>query len=176
MNTIRKTTLAAFIVTFILCALFWVILTGSFAAQELIAGALVSALVAWFSAKFFVHHNAFWLFNPGRFFSLLYYCLVVFIWELIKANVDMARRALSPKLNINPGIVRVPVSLKSDYGLAMLADSITLTPGTITLDIEQEDCQTWFYIHWIDVSELDRNKAGANIKGTLEKWVGRIWK
>ncbi len=176
MNTIRKTTMSAFIVTFILCAAFWVILTGSFAAQELIAGALVSAVVAWFSAKFFVHHNAFWLFNPGRFFSLIYYCLVVFVWELIKANVSMALIALSPKLNINPGIVRVPVSLESDYGLAMLADSITLTPGTITVDMEQEEDRTWFYIHWIDVSEFDREKAGDDIKGTMEKWVRRIWK
>lgn len=176
MNTTRKTTLSAFIVTFILCAVFWVILTGSFAAQELIAGALASALVAWFSAKFFVHHNAFWLFHPGRFFSLIYYCLVVFMWELIKANVSMARYALSPKLKINPGIVRVPVSLESEYGLAMLADSITLTPGTITMDIEQEEGKTWFYIHWIDVTQFDRDKAGDDIKGTLEKWVGRIWK
>ena len=176
MNTIRKTTLSAFIVTFILCAAFWVILTGSFAAQELIAGALVSALVAWFSAKFFVHDNAFWLFHPGRFFSLLYYCLVVFVWELIKANVNMARLALSPKLNINPGIVRVPVSLESDYGVAMLADSITLTPGTITVDVEQEEGKTWFYIHWIDVTEFDREKAGEDIKGTMEKWIRRIWK
>ena len=100
----------------------------------------------------------------------------IFPWELIKANWDMARRALSPKLRINPGIVRVPVDVPTEYGKTMLANSITLTPGTITMDIDESGGQTWYYIHWIDVQETERTAAGEMIKGRMEKWVRRIWK
>ncbi len=172
----KKATFPAFFSTFILCAVFWLFLTGSFATQELIAGTLISAIVALFSARFLIHENAFWLWNPARLFYLLIYCIIVFPWELLKSNWDVAKRALSPKLPVNPGIVKIPVDVKSDYGKAMLADSITLTPGTITLDIEEEEGRPWYYIHWIDVKETDGQKAGVMIKGTLEKWVGRIWK
>ena len=102
--------------------------------------------------------------------------VIIFMWELIKANWDVAKRALNPKLPVNPGIVKVPVNLKSEYGLSTLANSITLTPGTITMDVVDQNKQTYFYIHWIDVATEDPVEAGDAIKGTLEKWIGRIWK
>jgi len=173
---LKKATFPAYLSTFVLCAAFWLLLTGSFDKQELIAGAIVSVAVALFSARFLIHENAFWLLNPVKFFSLLIYSLFVFPWELLKANLDVAFRAFSAGPRVNPGIVKVPVGLTSDYGKAMLADSITLTPGTITMDIVEEEGQTWYYIHWIDVKDTDGEKAGDMIKGTLEKWVRRIWK
>ncbi|NCC69481.1 MAG: hypothetical protein EOM14_15075 [Clostridia bacterium] len=68
----KKATFPAFMSTFVLCAAFWLLLTGSFDKQELIAGAIVSVAVALFSAKFLIHENAFWLFNPVKFFSLIF--------------------------------------------------------------------------------------------------------
>jgi multicomponent Na+:H+ antiporter subunit E len=170
----RKTTFGAWFATFVLCYFFWILLTGSFDWQELVAGAVVSAGVALFSARWFVHES------PGRFFSgrlfiLIWYCVAIFPWELIKANCDMAKRALSPKLKINPGIIKVPVDVPTEYGKTMLANSITLTPGTITVDIDEHEGQTWYYIHWIDVVETDRTAAGEIIKGRMEKWLRRIW-
>ena len=108
---------------------------------------------------------------------MIWYSVIIFGWELIKANVDVAKRALKPgPLNIHPGIVKVPVDLTSEYGISMLANSITLTPGTITMDIaEDRKGRKWFYIHWIDVAEQDPEKAGDAIKGTMEKWIRRIW-
>ena len=169
MEAKRKTTFGAWFATFVLCYFFWILLTGSFAWQELVAGAVVSAGVA-----LFVHES------PGRFFSgrlfiLIWYCVAIFPWELIKANCDMAKRALSPKLKINPGIIKVPVDVPTEYGKTMLANSITLTPGTITVDIDEHEGQTWYYIHWIDVVETDRTAAGEIIKGRMEKWLRRIW-
>ncbi len=172
----KKANLPSIISTFIVCYVLWIVLTWSFTAQELIAGAVVSLLTAIFSARFFIHGDAFYLFNPKRFFTLIFYCLVIFVKELWKANVDVAKRALNPKLPINPGIVKVPVDLKSEYGLAMLANSITLTPGTITMDIVEEDGKNYYYIHWIDVAVQDGKEAGEAIKGTLEKWIGRVFK
>ena len=57
----------------------------------------------------------------------------------------------------------------------MLANSITLTPGTITMEVTEEDDQTYFYIHWIDVTETDGKLAGDAIKGALEKGVRRVF-
>lgn len=180
MKSLRKTTLSAFFSTFVFCMAFWLLITWSVAPEELIAGVLVSAAVSLFSARFFIHESAFWFFNPAKLLVGVFYCAVIFPWELLKANWDMAKRALSPSMKIHPGIVRVPVSLQSDNGQALLADSITLTPGTITMNVEETSMPTgeraYFFIHWIDVTELNRVKAGDIIKGNMEKWVRRIYK
>ena len=179
----KKATMSAVLSTALLCFLFWLLITGQVvslfkgqaSAQVLIAGAIVSIVTALFSARFFVHKKAFYLLNPVKLLSFVFYCLVIFVWELTKANIDMAKRALSPKLNINPGIVKIPVELKSEYAQAMLANSITLTPGTITMDMVEEKGKLYYYIHWIDVAETEAAKAGDAIKGTLEKWIRGIW-
>jgi multicomponent Na+:H+ antiporter subunit E len=140
----------------------------------MIAGAVVSLAAALFTSGFFIHENAFRLANPVRFGALIAY-VFIFLGELVKANLDVARRCFGGCREVNPGIVKVPVELEGDYAQAMLANSITLTPGTITLDIAEQDGKTWYYIHWIDVAETDREKAGKIIKGRLEKGIRRIW-
>jgi len=180
---LKKTNFPAFLSTAIVCYIFWLLITGQIvsiftggaSAQVLIAGAVISILVALFSSRFFIHKKAFYLYNPVKFFIMLFYCIIIFMWELIKANVNVAFKALSPKMKINPGFVKVPCELKSEYALSMLANSITLTPGTITMDIVDQGKQTYYYIHWIDVETEDPKAAGDSIKGTMEKWIRRIW-
>ena len=172
----QKMRFPAVISTFIVCFAFWVLLTWSFEIQELAAGAVVSLAVALFAGRFFVHAKSFWFFNPVKLVNLIIYVLFIFPVELIKANWDVAKRCFGGCKNVNPGIVKVPVDLESDYGQAMLANSITLTPGTITMDIAEEEGQTYYYIHWIDVATAEPKEAGDAIKGTLEKGVGRIFK
>ena len=172
----QKMRFPAVISTFIVCFAFWVLLTWSFEIQELAAGAVVSLAVALFAGRFFVHAKSFWFFNPVKLVNLIIYVLFIFPFELVKANWDVAKRCFGGCKNVNPGIVKVPVDLESDYGQAMLANSITLTPGTITMDIAEEEGQTYYYIHWIDVTAPSGKEAGDAIKGTLEKGVGRIFK
>ncbi len=180
----KKTKFSAFLSTAIVCYIFWLLITGQIvsiftgdaSAQVLIAGGIVSILVSLFSARFFIHEKAFFLFNPLRLVVAIFYCIVVFGWELIKANVNVAVKAFGPKSKINPGIVKVKSELKSEYALSMLANSITLTPGTITLDIaEDKNGDNYYYIHWIDVETTDMEKAAGSIKGRMEKWIRRIW-
>ncbi len=170
-----KTKFPAVVSTFVVCYAFWVLLTWTFTVQELAAGAVVSLAVALFSARFFIHERAFWLFNPVKLGSALLFWLILFPVEMIKANVDVAKRCFGGCKNVNPGIVKVPVDLKSDYGQAALANAITLTPGTITMDVAEEDGQTYYYIHWIDVTKPSGQEAGDAIKGTLEKGLRRVW-
>jgi len=171
-----KTKIPAVIATFVLCMGFWVLLTWNFSSGELTAGALVSLAAALFASRFMVHEKAFWLFNPAKLFGLIYYVLIVFPVELIKANVDVAKRCFGGCKNVNPGIVKIPVDVESEYGQAMLANSITLTPGTITMEVTEEEGQTYYYVHWIDVTAPSGKEAGDAIKANLEKGVRRVFK
>ena len=170
----RKTKASAVIAAFVVCFAFWLLLTWSVKPQELIAGAVVSLAAALFSARFFIHEKAFWLANPAKFFTGLCYWLFIFPGELIKANVNMAKLVLGGCKNVRPGIVKIPSELQSDYGRAARANSITLTPGTITMEIAEEEGQAQYYVHWIE-AESDGAEAGEAIKGRMEKWIGRFW-
>lgn len=179
----EKKSITAVLSTTLICWVFWLLITGQAAAllkgmpslQVLLAGGIVSLGTALFSARFFIHRDAFFLLRPVRLLRLLAYCCLRFPVELIRANIDVALRALRPSLPVNPGIVRVPVGLTSEYAQAMLADSITLTPGTITMDIAEADGQVYYYVHWIDVKSTDPEEAGEQIKGILEKKIRGIW-
>jgi multicomponent Na+:H+ antiporter subunit E len=152
----------------------WVLITWSFTVQELAAGVLVSIATALFSSRFFVHGDSYRFFNPAKIFSLLGYSVTFFV-ELVKANLDMAKRVYGGCKAVNPGIVKVPTEMKSDYGLALLSDSITLTPGTITMDVAEEDGKNFLYVHWIDVTAESGEQAGEAIKGALEKGTRRVF-
>ena len=181
----KKANGAAVVSTMIVCYIFWLLVTGQIVEffygeaswQILAAGLIVSFAVALFSARFFIHDDTFFLANPIHILKLIGYCFGTFMIELAKANIDMAKRAFSPKLPANSGIVKVPVNLDKEYAQAMLANSITLTPGTITMDMAEDgNGQLYYYIHWIDVASQDPEEAGEMIKGALEKGIGGIWK
>jgi len=87
---------------------------------------------------------------------------------LYQANVDVAKRIISG--NINPGIVKFHPRLRTDEGKTLLADSITLTPGTLTVDIDEEG---YFYIHWINVESATPTEE--QICGPFAKWARRIF-
>ncbi len=170
-----KTTVKGVVATFIPCLIFWMLLTMSVAPRELISGGVVCLITAIVTAKFFVHSEPYKLLNPVRFVLLLFYLCVIFFWEMIKANVAMAVTVLGNK-PIHQGIVKVPIEgITNHYALALLADCITLTPGTITMDVIDEDGKISMYINWLTVTETDRVKAGEAIKGRMERWIRRIW-
>jgi len=174
--TLQKTKFSAVAATFLVCFVFWVLLDFSFKTEELLAGAVVSLLVALFASRFFIHEDAGWFLNLSRLFALIGFWCFTFPKELIKANVNMAKICFGGCKDINPGIVKIPTEMKSSYGLAALSNSITLTPGTITMEVTEEDGQTYLYVHWINVRETDPEKAGEAIKGTLENGLRRAWR
>lgn len=114
--------------------------------------------------------NTFKYFKRYLWFS---YYVPVFIWECFKANLDGAFRVIHPDLPMRPGIVKVKTALKSDLGLTLLANSLTLTPGTMTVDIDKEN--GFLYVHWIDVKSDDIDKAAELIAGKFERILKRIF-
>jgi multicomponent Na+:H+ antiporter subunit E len=147
----------------------WLLLTWTVHWQSVVVGVLVTLIAALaFGQQLPVVPLR--LFNPRRWFWLLVY-IPVFAWQCFKANLDVAMRVLSPGLQLRPGIVRMKTSLKTDIARTFLANSITLTPGTMTVEIKEDI----LYIHWIDVQSEDPEKAARIIKGPFEKLLARIF-
>lgn len=156
------------IAVFILSLLFWLLLTFSITVPNLIVGSIAAILCSAIFARYYFH-NVYKFLQPRRYFWFVVY-LFVFIWECIKANFDVAYRVLHPAMPIRPGIVKVKTSLKSDFAKTLLANSITMTPGTITVDIIGD----YMYIHWIYVRSEDPEIYTGMITGAFEKYIKKI--
>ena len=157
-----------FLFFFIFLFLFWLLLTG-LDVQEVITGLIISFLIAIILVKKTTIFADIKISFKAIVFSIVY--LFIFFWELIKSNFDVAYRVLHPKLPINPGIVKVKTNLKSRLGRIILANSITLTPGTLTVEIIDDS----YYIHWIDVTAVDIDRSTEMIVNKFEKYLEVIF-
>jgi len=162
--------LKGFFYVFILLITIWLCLTTSFKTEELFTGISISFLLALFLVGTYAKLG-FPAFTLRRFFYFLVYIFVLII-EIIKANLDVAYRVLSPRMPIKPGIVLIKTKLKQDIAKLILANSITLTPGTFTLDIIGDT----LLIHWINVRASDPEKSTEIIGRKFEKYLIEIFK
>lgn len=107
--------------------------------------------------------------NPGNFFRLLFYVFFL-MWQIILAGIDVAKRVMAPTLDISPGIVKFHTPLHGDIPTILNANSITLTPGTITVDVEKDDTGSTFWVHCISQDAVAATKEG---KGFVDKilWI-----
>lgn len=159
------------ILLFILSFLVWELLTWPADWQNSLVGVFAAAFIAYFTADMFVQRPHFFL-HPKRYLWFFYY-IFVFMWECLKANIDVAYRVIHPDKPIHPGIVKVKTTLKSDTGLTFLANSITLTPGTLSVDIDREN--GILYIHWIEVRAQDIDGATQKIVKKFERILTEIF-
>lgn len=149
--------------------LIWVIANGTLAADTLIAGVVVSAVIALAFAAFSQVYGVIRWSPKVMIYYLLY--LGVFLIELIKANLNVMRLVFSPRIEITPGIVEIKTALQSPIGRLALANSITLTPGTLVVDIKEDS----LFIHWINVSATDPVAATEEISARFEKLLKVVY-
>jgi multicomponent Na+:H+ antiporter subunit E len=147
--------------TLVLFAL-WLLLSGHYVPLLLGLGALSALLVVTIALRMDV------LDREGhpihlRPKALLYWPWLG--WEIVKSNVDVARRILSPTLPISPTVIRLKASQKSELGKVIYANSITLTPGTVSIDIDGDK---------IEVHALTREAAQALRTGDMDRRVTRF--
>lgn len=154
---------------FVALMVIWLLLTWPCDGQELAAGLVLSVVIAAVLGSIYGEEPK-RLFNPVRWFWFVVYVLY-FIYYCIRANLDVAYRVLHPDVPIRPGIVKVRTSLTSDIAKTFLANSITLTPGTLTVDIKDQD----YYIHWIYVTTDDPAEQTDTIVKRFEKILARIF-
>ena len=155
----------AFVLTSALLLAIWLLLTAPFSVPELIAGAVAATLVALLptgAQRIFADMRL----SPRAIAAAVAY-LFVFLAELVKANLDVAFRVLNPALPIRPGIVRVRTRLQSPLARTLLANSITLTPGTITVETRGDE----FFVHWIQVRDTDVEGATREIVSKFERYL-----
>ena len=111
------------------------------------------------------------VFAPIRYFWFLCYIPLLFFYMLI-ANLDVVYRVVHPLMPIRPGIVKVKTRLRSESGRTALANSITLTPGTLSVDITDDG---YLYVHWINVQEMDIDGATRCIVSRFEPLLEKIF-
>lgn len=128
-----------------------------------LATVLAFAFHSWNPTKSF----SFKILNPLHWLTFIYYLCVPFAIGLIKANFNVAMRVVTG--HINPGIVKLEPGLKTDLAKMILADSITLTPGTLTVDVDDDGA---YYIHWINV--LDVSPKEEQVYGSFARWARRL--
>lgn len=157
-----------FTATFVTFLAIWVLLTG-FVVQELIVGVFVSLALAIILVKFTNYEMS--LQSPIKLLKFIVIYIPVFSWQLLLSNIDLAKRVLSPVIPLNPGIVKIDTDLKGDMGKLALANSITLTPGTLTMDVDDG-----LYIHCVDVVGENRVERKKNVSAQFENILKGIFK
>jgi len=160
-----KNQLAIFFVLMII----WILINNSFDLEIFGVGFILSLSLAFIFGRRTNVLDEF-KFTPKAFFYTGVY-LLVFFWDLVKSNIHVALIVLKPSLPINPGIVKTKTVLKSKMARMILTNSITLTPGTLTVDIEDDI----LYIHWIDVKSEDIDVATEKIVKKFEKILVKIY-
>ncbi|MHC4664713.1 MAG: Na+/H+ antiporter subunit E [Planctomycetota bacterium] len=160
-----------FVVAFIIWVVgAWPFVDGTIDWQVVIAGLIASCIVAvLFHEILPKEHHVF--ISPARAFWALVY-IPVFFYYVIKANLDVVYRAVHPKMPIKPGIVKVKTELKTDSGITALANSITLTPGTLTVDLTDDGI---LYVHWIYVKSDETEQATRLIAQRFEWFLQKIF-
>ena len=158
-----------YFVLFLFAFVLWLLLTWPADWQHIIVGVIVSILVMVLFGRLAVVGEV-KMFDPKRWAWFIVY-LVVFIWECIKANLDVAYRVIHPRMPIKPGIVKVKTNLKSDVARTFLANTITMTPGTLSVDVDGDE----LYIHWIYVRDETVEGATKYIVGRFERFLAKVF-
>ena len=165
------------ILIFIFAAVIWYLITwpydfqtGMFHLEIAVAGLVISLVAALILGQVFTStkhkHNFFY-----RLFWGIAYIPVLFFY-IILANLDVLYRIIHPKRPINPGIVKVKTSLKTSSARTALANSITLTPGTLTVDMKENGTM---YIHCINLTKADMKQATQKITTRFENILAKVF-
>ena len=144
----------------ILLAVNWALLTGHFSLENLVAGFGIGFLLLWLLRRAVGQTDYF----PKVRKAIAFF--VSFIWQLVRANLSVARTVLfEPREKITPAFVAIPLEAETDAEIALLANLITLTPGTLSLDVSED--RRMLYIHTLDVEDVDALRV--EIKRNLER-------
>ncbi len=163
---------AAFVIGFIFwCLLAWPYggAAGGWDYQSLVVGLAVAAVAAIIFGEMGAVRPA-RILDVRRWLWLALYA-PIFAWYCIRANLQVVYLVMHPDMPIKPGIVKVRTELESDTGRAALANSITLTPGTLTVDAEGDT----LWVHWIYVESKDEEEATRLIVKKFERFLKRIF-
>ena len=141
----------------------WLLLSGMLEPLLLLLGLASCLAVAWIKVRADRRDGA-----PVPFALRIHRLpgyLVWLAWEIVKSNVDVSRRILSPSLPVAPAVRRLPARQRTELARVIYADSITLTPGTLSIDVEGR----WVEVHALDESSLDALEKRLDMEGRVSE-------
>lgn len=148
---------------FILFFLIWVIFNGQFTAEIAAFGIVIAGVMYWFLCKFFNYSPRYDLFLLRKAPLLLQYMLTLVV-EILKANLAVFRLIYTAEYELEPAVVHFKTDLRSTFARVLLANSITLTPGTITVALTNNE----FTVHCLD-KELAEGISSSVFVKILER-------
>lgn len=149
----------------IVLALAWAAIAGNFSVLNLFVGFIFGLLALWLVRE---QLGAALYFRKSRKIVSLY---LLFIYELVLSTINVALLVIKPKLDFEPGIIAFPLKVQSDVEITLLANLITLTPGTLSVDVS--DDKKTLYVHAIDASDPD--SIVADIANGFERKVIEVF-
>lgn len=142
----------------------WMFLSEDYSFQSFLFGYIIGALLLYLLNRFF----------PSRFYLYPMYKILVlvaiFTRELILSNISIVKLVYARKLDFEPGIFEMPIEVTRSWEITLLANLITLTPGTLTVAISED--QKRFFIHAMDID--DKEESIHEIKNTFEKAIMEV--
>ncbi|HHC18873.1 MAG TPA: cation:proton antiporter [Euryarchaeota archaeon] len=159
--------LKGFIPVALLTFVIYILFTGSATLFDIVTGIVVGIVCGVLFGRFLVEKDRKAL-NPARWlWTIIYFLKYMTIIEF-KAHWDVIKRTITG--NIRPGIVKVPIKVKNEYARILVANSITNTPGTVTVDMDDK----YIYVNWINVVTEDPDAAKKHISEEFEKFAEKI--
>ena len=142
-------------------AFIWAAVTGHFTLSNVAVGMIVGYAVLFVAQP---------LMGPSNYFTRIHYALgfaAFYMWQMIISNLRVAYDVLSPGANARPGVLAIPLEAKSDLEITMLANLITLTPGSVSLDVSSD--RRFLYLHAMYIDDVDKYRE--NVKTSFERRV-----
>lgn len=169
MDLATRWALVRFLITFLSLMAGWLLFTWSLDPGSVLAGVFSSIIVSALTYRFFIHET-----EAGRRAHLPRVHVFVLFLGILVFNMYIASFRVLWQIvrgDINPKIVHFRTRLKTDIARVALTNSITLTPGTITIDLDEDH----LVVHWLDATTTHSRYAGRLVKGMYERLLGRVW-
>lgn len=164
------------ILTFISFLIVWLVFAGRFSLDVIVVGIIASLLTTVLFGDMLyrkIDHKI-GLLGALRKGLLFFLFIPVFFYEAVVSALKVSKHVFEKSPSFSPGIVKVKTKLNDVSAITVLANLITLTPGTLTLDFDKSE--KVYYIHWIDVNTREEAEARRAIIARFERWLGVIYK
>lgn len=152
------------IVVNLIIAFMWMFVSESYTLTSFVFGYILGIFLLFLLGRFI----------PGRFYVdrviKIVQLILLFCKELVLSNINIVKLVYAPKLDVEPGIFALPTELKSDWEITLLANLITLTPGTLTVAISNDNTQ--LFIHAMHIDDIE--ESINSIKDTFEKAIMEV--
>jgi multicomponent Na+:H+ antiporter subunit E len=145
-------------------AFIWAAVTGRFSLSNVVLG-----MILGYAVLFIVQP----LMGPSNYFRRIHQAIAFaffYVWQLVLANLRVAADVLTPGARARPGVLAIPLEAKSDTEITMLANLITLTPGSVSLDISSD--RRFLYLHAMYIDDIDQYRE--DVKTSFERRVLKV--